>query len=217
MSIKLYGMPLSNYYNMVKAVLIEKEMEFEEILVKPNQDENYLTQSPMGKVPCIETEHGFLSETSVIIDYLEALGEGPSFYPADAFAKAKVQELVRYLELYIELPARRLFGEVFFGRPANVEERTAVKALLEKGFTALAKLAKFDPYIAGADISYADFYFRYSVSLATIVCKKALDWDAYNEVPNIRLLLELMDTRASVQRTIADQSQGADQAKQASA
>ena len=36
MSIKLYGMPLSNYYNMVKAVLIEKEMEFEEILVKPN-------------------------------------------------------------------------------------------------------------------------------------------------------------------------------------
>lgn len=217
MSIKLYGMPLSNYYNMVKAVLIEKEMEFEEILVKPNQDENYLTQSPMGKVPCIETEQGFLSETSVIIDYLETLGEGPSFYPADAFAKAKVQELVRYLELYIELPARRLFGEVFFGRPANAEERTAVKALLEKGFTALAKLAKFDPYIAGAEISYADFYFRYSVSLATIVCKKALDWDAYNEVPNIRLLLELMDTRASVQRTIADQSQGADQAKQASA
>ena len=116
MSIKLYGMPLSNYYNMVKAVLIEKEMEFEEILVKPNQDENYLTQSPMGKVPCIETEHGFLSETSVIIDYLEALGEGPSFYPADAFAKAKVQELIRYLELYIELPARRLFNDGGFAQ-----------------------------------------------------------------------------------------------------
>ena len=206
MSIKLYGMPLSNYYNMVKAVLIEKGLEFEEILVKPNQDEDYLAQSPMGKVPCIETEQGFLTETGVIIDYLDSLGEGPAFYPTDAFAKAKVQELIRYLELYIELPARRLYGEVFFGRPASDEEKAAVKVLLVKGFAALAKLAKFDPYLAGAEISYADFYFRYSVSLATIVCKKALDWDAFNEVPHIKQLLALMDERASVQRTIADQA-----------
>ena len=206
MSIKLYGMPLSNYYNMVKAVLIEKGLEFEEILVKPNQDEDYLAQSPMGKVPCIETEQGFLTETGVIIDYLDALGEGPAFYPIDAFAKAKVQELIRYLELYIELPARRLYGEVFFGRPASDEEKAAVKVLLVKGFAALAKLAKFDPYLAGAEISYADFYFRYSVSLATIVCKKALDWDAFNEEPHIKQLLDLMDARASVQRTLADQA-----------
>ncbi|MFP6838458.1 MAG: glutathione S-transferase family protein [Pseudohongiellaceae bacterium] len=206
MSIKLYGMPLSNYYNMVKAVLIEKGMEFEEILVKPNQDEEYLAQSPMGKVPCIETEAGFLTETGVIIDYIDALGEGPSFYPTDAFAKAKVQELIRYLELYIELPARRLFGEVFFGRPASAEEKAAVKGLLVKGFAALEKLAKFDPYIAGAEISYADFYFRYSVNLATIVCKKALDWDAFNELSHIKQLLDLMDERASVQRTLADQA-----------
>jgi len=206
MSIKLYGMPLSNYYNMVKAVLIEKGLEFEEILVKPNQDEDYLAQSPMGKVPCIETEQGFLTETGVIIDYLDSLGEGPAFYPTDAFAKAKVQELIRYLELYIELPARRLYGEVFFGRPASDEEKAAVKVLLVKGFAALAKLAKFDPYLAGAEISYADFYFRYSVSLATIVCKKALDWDAFNEVAHIKQLLDLMDARASVRRTLADQA-----------
>jgi glutathione S-transferase len=206
MSIKLYGMPLSNYYNMVKAVLIEKGMDFEEVLVNPNQEADYLTQSPMGKVPCIETEHGFLTETGVILDYLDALGEGPSFYPADTFAKAKVQELIRYIELYIELPARRLFGDVFFDRPASAEEKAAVKALLEKGFAALTKLAKFEPYIAGTEISYADFYFRYAVALATIVCKRALDWDAINDVPNIKALLELMDARASVQRTVADQS-----------
>ena len=208
MSIKLYGMPRSNYYNMVKALLIEKAMDFEEILVNPNQEADYLARSPMGKVPCIETGQGFLTETGVILDYLDALGEGPSFYPTDTFAKAKVQELIRYLELYIELPGRRLYGDVFFGRPASDEEKTAVKALLVKGFSALAKLATFDPYLAGADISYADFYFRYSVSLTTIVCKKALDWDAFNEVPNIKELLALMDARPSVQRTITDQSKG---------
>ena len=55
MGIKLYGMPLSNYYNIVKAVLIEKGILFEEVLVKPNQEAEYLAKSPMGKVPCIET------------------------------------------------------------------------------------------------------------------------------------------------------------------
>lgn len=206
MSIKLYGFPISNYYNMVKATLIEKGMEFEEVLVKPNQEEDFLAQSPMGKVPCMETEQGFLTEAGVMLDYLDALGEGPSFYPQDAFAKAKVQELIRYLELYIELPARRLFGDVFFGRPVDDAEKAAVKVLLEKGFKALGRIAKFEPYIAGSDISYADFYFRYAVHPATVVCKKALDWDAYNEIPHLKALLSLMDERESVQKTLADQA-----------
>ena len=113
MGIKLYGMPLSNYYNIVKAVLIEKGILFEEVLVKPNQEAEYLAKSPMGKVPCIETDQGFLTETGVILDYVDILGDGPSLYPDDPFAKAKVKELIRYIELYIELPGRRLYGDVY--------------------------------------------------------------------------------------------------------
>ena len=51
MSIKLYGMPLSNYYNMVKAILLEKGMQFEEVLVTPNQEDDYLGKSPWAKSP----------------------------------------------------------------------------------------------------------------------------------------------------------------------
>jgi glutathione S-transferase len=209
MAIKLYGMAYSNYYNMVKAILIEKGMDFEEINVRPNQEPGYLNKSPMGKVPCIETDEGFLTETAVIIDYLDALGEGRSFYPAAPFARAKVQELIRHLELYIELPARRLYGDVFFGRPASESEKVTVKALLERGFASLNKLAKFEPYIAGNHISYADFYFRFSVGLATVVCKKALNWDAYNELPHIKQLMELLDQRESIKRVLADQAKAA--------
>ena len=71
MTIKLYGFPISNYYNMAKVVMIEKGIEFEEVLVRPNQEADYLSKSPMGKVPSIETEQGFLTETGVIIDYLD--------------------------------------------------------------------------------------------------------------------------------------------------
>ena len=58
--IKLHGMPLSNYYNVVKAIMLEKEIPFEEVHVKPNQESEYLSKSPMGKVPCMETTAGFL-------------------------------------------------------------------------------------------------------------------------------------------------------------
>ncbi|MCG8413040.1 MAG: glutathione S-transferase family protein [Pseudomonadales bacterium] len=206
MRIKLYGMPMSNYYNMVKTVMLEKGIDFEEVLVNPNQESDYLAKSPMGKVPCIETEQGFLSETIVIFNYLEAVGSGPNLYPSDAFQRAKVEELIHHMEKDIELPARRLYGEVFFGRPASDELKAEVKAKLEQGFSAVSRLTKYEPYVAGSDITYADFFFRFAVNLATIVAKKALDWDAFNELPNVRELLDLMDERASVQRALADQA-----------
>lgn len=207
--IRLYGFAVSNYYNMVKMALLEKGMEFEEVTVRPNQEAEYLARSPMGKVPCLETEQGFLTETEVIIDYLDSLGLGPSFYPADAFEKAKVRELIRYLELYIELPARRLYGDVFFGRPASDTEKEAVRKELKKGFSALAKLAKFSPYLAGEEMTYADFYFLFSVGLVTRVTKKALDWDVYSTEAGVKPLLDLLEQRDSVKTIREDQRQAA--------
>ncbi len=206
--IKLHGMTYSNYYNIVKTILLEKGIAFEEVHILPNQEADYLLKSPMGKVPCIETSEGFISETSVIIDYLDELGTGPSFFPEDTFQRAKIRELMTHMELYIELPARRLYGEVFFDRPSNAEEKKAVKPLLEKGFKALAKLARFSPYLNGDSITYADFYFRFTLSPARIVGKKVFDWDAYNEVPGVKGLMELIDQRDSVKQVLADRAAG---------
>ena len=47
--IKLYGLKMSNYYSLTKALLIEKDVAFEEIKAPPSQSEDYLARSPMGK------------------------------------------------------------------------------------------------------------------------------------------------------------------------
>jgi glutathione S-transferase len=73
----------------------------------------------------------------------------------------------------------------------------------------LQHLGGFDPYLAGKEMSYADFYYRFSVSLATIVCKKALNWNALSEQPNIKALMDLMDERESIQKVQADQARDA--------
>ena len=68
---KLHGFPLSNYYNMVKHAVPRKRFACEFVETRPSQDATFLLKSPMGKVPLLETEQGFLTETNVILDYLE--------------------------------------------------------------------------------------------------------------------------------------------------
>ena len=209
--LRLHGFPQSSYYSVVKLILLEKKLDFEEVHVALGEggklvpDPSYRDKSPIGKVPCLETDHGFLSETSVIIDYLEDLGAGPSFYPVDSFQKAKVRELIKYLELYIELPARRLYGELS-GRPVSDGEKQTVRNLLEEGFDALVRLARFDPYIAGKDISYADFFAHFTLPNATWMTRTVYGWDTYRSIPGLKDLIELVGERETTRRITAERS-----------
>ncbi len=89
--LKLYGFSVSNYFNMVKHVLLEKGISYEEVTVFPEQSAAYLAKSPMGKVPCLETDQGFLCEASVILDYLDATYPDKPMMPADVWAQAKTR------------------------------------------------------------------------------------------------------------------------------
>ncbi|MGH8744132.1 MAG: glutathione S-transferase family protein [Burkholderiales bacterium] len=154
--LKLYGFSVSNYYNKVKFALLEKNIPFREELVYPNSDEAFLGRTPMGKVPFIETGEGPICESQVIIEYLEDIQPTPPLYPANLHQAAKCRELIQFIELHLELVARRLYGEVFFSRKVSDEVKAEVQQRLQKGVTALAELVKFAPYIAGDMFTYAD-------------------------------------------------------------
>ena len=202
--LRLFGFPRSNYYRIVKLTLLERGLAFEEVQMKVDAAgklefaSDYLRKSPMGKVPCLQTDHGFLSEANVIIDYLDGLGDGPSFYPEDPFDRAKVREIMKYIELYLELPARRLYG-VFFHQAVPDGDKVEVRELLERGFSALGELARFDPYIAGREITYADFYALFALTSVTRTAKAVYGWDAFNTVEGVRGLLTLVGERKTVQ------------------
>ena len=105
--IKLYGISLSNYFSTAKAAFVEKNVPFEEVSIMPSQEPEVLALSPMGKVPYIEVDGTPLSETNVIFDYLEDIQPQPALYPGDAWARAKTKEIIRFVELYLDAPARR--------------------------------------------------------------------------------------------------------------
>ena len=109
----LCGFSASNYYNKVKLALMEKQIAFEEELAwlgDTNPDE-----SPLGKVPYLRTRHGAISESDAIIEYVDQLSTTTPLLPSDSFAAAKVRELCVYLNLHLELVARNLYPQAFFG------------------------------------------------------------------------------------------------------
>ena len=203
--LKLHGFTVSNYFNMVKMALIEKGIDFEFVDVRPNQEGNFLAKSPMGKVPCLETDDGFISETNVIFEYLEDLGQGVALLPASAYEKAKVRELVKEIELYIELPARTCFAEAFFGGTVSDEVKEKAKANLIKGIEALQRNGKFTPYVAGDSFTYADIMFMYSVNLAGAASKRVLGMNLLENFPQMKELMALIGGRESAKKIAADQ------------
>ena len=113
--VRLHGISISNYYSTVKVALLEKTVPFEEIVIFPSQKPEVLSVSHMGKIPWIELDGKVLTETNVIFDYLEDVSSEPALYPTDPWARAKVKELSRIVELYIDSPARRHIASVYFG------------------------------------------------------------------------------------------------------
>ena len=166
--IKLYGLRMSNYYSLTKALLIEKALDFEEVKKAPSQKEDFLMLSPMGKMPAIEVDGVYLSESIAIAGYLERLQPQPALLPDDAMHAAKVMELVCHLKLDVELVARRLLPEVLFKQPVSEETKVAVKADLAKGMKAVERLFVGAPYAAGDQLTLADFYTFYCFGLSSV-------------------------------------------------
>jgi glutathione S-transferase len=201
--IKLYGFPVSNYFNMVKLALLEKGLAFEEVAARPSQEGAYKAKSPMGKVPCIEVAEGFISETGVILDYLEE--QQPGHLPQSAFARAKARELMRVMELYIELPGRRHFGHVFFGGPKSDAAVEEVRPTVEKGLIALQQLMGKGEWLCGDQFSLVDIYAYYTLGYAAIALKAVYGWDIVAEVPGLGAVLERIKARATTQQVDAAQ------------
>lgn len=184
----LCGFPLSNYYNKVKFALLEKGVPFTEERVGTGRPE-MLGDSPLGKVPFVRTEHGGLCESQAIMEYIEARWPEPALMPANAWQAAKVRELITFIELHLELVARELYPQAFFGGSVSESHQARVRKLLDKHIPGFKQLAKFSPYVAGEQLTQADcaaYVHLPLVGLATkivygtdLLQEHGVDWKTY--------------------------------------
>jgi glutathione S-transferase len=207
----LHGFSASNYHNVAKLALLEKGLPFEEQVVYSGAGERYrpeyLTQSPLGKVPCLQTEHGFISESRCILDYLERAYPEPALYPREPFAAAKLLELTQIIDLYLELAVRRVLPSYFARKAPHDSIANDVRTTLAKGATAVAQLARFDDYVLGERFSAADIAAIIHFPVVRFLSTSVLQCDPLGEVPGLMAYLERMEQRPHVQRIRRDNAE----------
>jgi glutathione S-transferase len=194
--IQLHGFALSNYYNKVKFALLEFGIPYEEVVVMPSQDEAFLEHSPLGKVPFIQTEHGSLCESQVIIEYLAAMYPERDIFSRDPWEAAKERELITFVDVHLELTARNLYKQAFFGGTITDATKGRTEKLLIHHIRGFRRLAKFTPYLRGERFSIADvagFASLPLVGMATqaiygrdFLLDVGIDWKPYVKTINAR-------------------------------
>lgn len=198
--LKLGGFAVSNYYNKVKVALLEKGVPFEEEFRMTSQESEMLQRSPMGKVPYLGVGGQHLCESQVICEYLEDQYPQTPLYPKDAFERARARELITVMELHLELVARRLYPQAFFGGTASDETKKQVEKDLAKGVRAFKQLAKFSPYVAGASLSLADCVAGVHLPLVSLASKIVLGRDALEECPQVKPYLKMLNERPAFKK-----------------
>ncbi len=203
--LKLCGFHVSNYHNKVRLALLEKGIAFEEDAnCFPSQKDEYLAKSPMGKVPYLIVDGVLLRESQVICEYLEDAYPEKPLLPKEPLARARVRELIGFMELHMELVARRLYGGLFFGRPYSEETRAEVERDIGRGVRAFKAVAKFDPYVAGKELTLADCAAFVHLPLVTMATKQAFGRDALEDIPHVKPYLKMLGERPAFARVNED-------------
>lgn len=203
--IVLCGFGVSNYYNKLKLFMLEKGVAFSERLVYPWERATFLHSSPLGRIPYIETENGGLSESQVILEYLEDAYPDRPMYPANIFARAKCREIIQHLELNSEWVARRLYREAFFGGQVSSETKQEVQEKLAVGLVGITRLASFSPYILGPTFTAADCVAYVHFCMIKMATGAIYGTDMLAQlVPEASSYLKLMERRTHVQSMMAD-------------
>ncbi len=150
----------------------------------------------------------------MICEYLEDAFPQRPLYPRDPLERARVRELIAFLELHVELVARRLYGQVFFGQPADDALKQAVEKDLAKGLRALRTRVKFAPFIGGSELTLADCAAFVHLPLVALATRLAYGEDKLAALPGVKTYIAMLGERPAF-RTVNEDRKAAQAAMKA--
>jgi glutathione S-transferase len=160
----LFGPSYSVYVRIVKIVLAEKGVDYDQVAFDVfdynDWPADWPQRQPFGLVPAFEHDGFRLYETRAITRYLDEAFPGPRLQPDDPRGRARMEQVISVLDgqgyrpmvwgIYVERVSRGKTGE---------SDEAAIAAALPKAERCLAALAEIlgdQTYLAGADFSLAD-------------------------------------------------------------
>jgi glutathione S-transferase len=90
---KLFGTPGSPFVRKVRIVLAEKDIAYDYIVARASTPDSPVPPfNPLAKIPTLVRDDGrALYDSTVIVEYLDALGNGPKLIPEDFESRIEVR------------------------------------------------------------------------------------------------------------------------------
>ncbi|TQV78847.1 maleylacetoacetate isomerase [Exilibacterium tricleocarpae] len=132
-----------------------------DLLAGEHHSDSYKAIQPQGFVPALKTERGdYISQSTAILEYLEAQYPQPPLLPADSYAAATVRSWASIIACDIH-PLNNLRVLKYLTGELQVDEQqknTWYRHWIETGFTALESQVRAAPYCFGEQVTLADVY-----------------------------------------------------------
>lgn len=205
-TIKLWGFSASTYVRTVRMVLFDKGVHDYEhdpvnVLEGETSQPAHLERHPLGKVPVVDVDGFRIIETGAICQYLNTVLPGRSLIPTDPVMRARMDMVFAVVGTYGYpamvggVAAYHLFPELVGGKNEDARQ-----AGLEKG----RKVVEFamatragDPWIAGADVSIADYMLAPVMAYVSVTP----DADALMSLPGVADWWRAVSTLESFRHT----------------
>jgi glutathione S-transferase len=97
-----------------------------------------------------------------------------------------------------------MYGMLAGGKPVSDETRQRVEKDLAKGVRALKAVVKFEPFIAGKDLTVADCAAFVHLPLVTLVTRNFFGRDFLEDIPQVKPYLKMLAERPAFARVNED-------------
>lgn len=156
---------------------------------------DYLAINPKGRVPSLMTDHGTLTETGAILDYIGALAPQAGLIPDNSFAAAKMREVMYYIASTLHVNhAHKMRGHRWADlEPSWADMRAKVPQTMRDACAYVEAEAIQGPFVLGDQISLADCYL---FVVTTWLAGDGVDLAAF---PKLTAFMTAMEARPSVQ------------------
>lgn len=169
----LYGSPVSPF---VQRVLIAAAVKGHRLPVgaPPGgtmQAPEFLAIAPLGRIPVLALGDGrHLSESGAIVDYLDAVLDGPALIPADPWERGRAREIEAIAGLEVAAGLRPVLFGRGFRMPIDAAVCEAGLAQYARGLAALDRLIDRDGRYAIGDVpSVADLLLGPTLAMAATI------------------------------------------------
>ena len=106
----LYGFSVSLYVRKVRLVLELKNLAYQHIMAPPSQDPEVLLKSPLGKIPYLTDDDFSISDSSVIVQYLDKKYAQNPVIPQEPHSLARAM----WFDEYSDTKVSEIISGIFF-------------------------------------------------------------------------------------------------------